>query len=247
MALVDARESAIDVTRPSGEIVRHRNRRRGAHRWWHVRATLAEPFEQDVAAQGEPGEHDRRAGRLARQAADREIEVCGLAGVIEPPRLVHFSAAGTKDDGSGGPSSLVCPSKQAAGIVRVGRALEPVQEHEEWTRGSALHAMNDQHILVRRWPPFHCRGDGRTAANELSPERPEVASGDEPGRPIWWDPRHARMITFARAPFDMRGVPAELSAPLIDPLRCLGATVRAAPFGRPGVSSHCPAPTPAMT
>jgi hypothetical protein len=101
VALVYAREAAVDVARPAREVVRHGDGGGGAHRGGDVGAALTKPLEKHVAAQGESGEQDRRLWQLTRQALDGELEIRRLTGVIEAPGVVHLATAGPEDECSG--------------------------------------------------------------------------------------------------------------------------------------------------
>ena len=81
-----------------------------------------------------------RAGSLGDEAADDEVEIDRLAGVVEAERAIGLVAAGAKDEKIGGPAAPLRLVQQSARVVRADRSLEPVQDEKSRRTGAERRA-----------------------------------------------------------------------------------------------------------
>jgi len=184
MRLVEAREAAIEMTRAAPEIEGHRHRRRAAQLLRSIFTLLAEPFEKDIAAKGDPGEQERTHRIVRDETAHHGVEVGGLARVVEAQRAIGLVSAGAKDEQIGGPSTALGLMQEPARIVRANGALETVQNEQARCAGRGIEAMEIEKIIVIGVPTLAACGEGRSRTHEFSPERAQVRSGNPPCGPI---------------------------------------------------------------
>jgi hypothetical protein len=116
----EAVQPAIEGGRARGEIEGHGDGDGGGDLVGCLLASLAQPLEDDVAAQRHAGEADRGAGRRLDQAPQHEIEIGGLARVIEPAQPVELAAARAEVDDDPAPAGVLHQAHQAQRVVRLG-------------------------------------------------------------------------------------------------------------------------------
>ena len=132
---VGAPEHRVEVPGARREIVGRRDRDRRRDRTG--RALLAEPLEQYVASERHPDREERGRGLARGERAGEEVEVLGLAGVVEPRPAVRqhplevdgVAGARAKVHRRAAPAAPADLEQKALHVDRVGAALETV-EHD---------------------------------------------------------------------------------------------------------------------
>jgi hypothetical protein len=115
-----ATEPAFQHARAGGEIEGHRDGHGGAERLWRVRAALAQPLEQDIAADGHADDAQADIGLALREQADDGGEVPGVAGMIEAWEPVQLAATGAEAEHDRAPAPRPHVPEQTLDVVRAG-------------------------------------------------------------------------------------------------------------------------------
>lgn len=181
---VDAGESPLDATGAEFEVERGGDGCCGLELSGKVCAPLAEPFEQHVTAEREPGQHEWALGILPNEAMDDHVEIGGFARMVKSGTARHGPVASPEDQDVGGPAEFLRPSQHTAKVVGADRPLEAVQEEQPRDGRRRVRAGGEPPdlylVAIRRCPPLHtCRYFPRPT-DEFSPERLEMRARHPP-------------------------------------------------------------------
>ena len=94
-------------------------------------ATFAQPFQQRIAAERDPGGEHRRPARDLLQAAQDPVDLVAVAGVVGARQAVGRATAAAKVWHDAAPAAGGGGLHQAARVVRAAASFQAVEEDEE--------------------------------------------------------------------------------------------------------------------
>src|SRR5882762_11363574 len=122
---------AIERAGAALEVVRRGDGHGRAHLGRRGIAALAEPLQEDVAAERDADGADARVRVAPGEQADDEVEVVGVARMVEARQPVRLAAARPEVQGHRAPARVAREREQAMHVVRAARALEAVQDEQQ--------------------------------------------------------------------------------------------------------------------
>src|SRR5262249_23127137 len=142
---------------------------------------LAEPLEQHVAAERDANRADPRVWVALDEQAHDQIEIVGVAGVVEARQPVRLTATRAKVQRDRGPPRPVREHEQTTEVVRWEGACETVQDQQQRRvrcRGRVEPVQVDE-VTVGRDDPL-APGARRLSARERAPHGLCVAVAQPP-------------------------------------------------------------------
>src|SRR5262245_2509555 len=182
--------AAVEHARARREIERGRDRHGADDLRGCVGAALAQPFQQDVAAERHADDREAQAALAAGQHRDHLVEVVGVAGVIEREPPVQLPAARAEVEGDGPPAAGGGLAHEPDGVVRLRRALQSMEdENERRTGRRPVGPVEIDEVTVAGGDPLPPRLD-TVAAEERTPDGlrvrvPAPPRGPERGLYAW--------------------------------------------------------------
>src|ERR1019366_4542628 len=174
VAHINAGESALHQSRPRLEIVRHAYGGCTLDLPRQALPLLAEPFQENIAAERHTAHHEVQVGMFVDQAAHDEIEIRGLARVIEAASGVDLAVAGAKHEHVTAPSELACLLEHSVRVFRADLRLETVQnEQMRYALGDRSHPHECHMICVGSRDPLQTNMHRGAPSDHLAPDRGE--------------------------------------------------------------------------
>jgi hypothetical protein len=175
------------MARAGAEVVRDGERGRGGDE--RLFGMLAEPLEQHVATEGGTERGEFRVGSARRERPCDEIEIGGVAGVIEarpairkhPQNAFRVARAGAEVDRRRGMSVPRDGGEDALHVHRLRAPLEPVQQHEMQMARGRVEVIEHELIAVRQLDGLAAQRHQPPRADQAAPDRLKVRAGQEPG------------------------------------------------------------------
>jgi hypothetical protein len=103
MALIDARESSIDVSAGASEIERNGHGGCAANPIVDRSTELAQPLQQHIPAERDTDKEEGRIVIVREQSPRDRIDIAGFAGMIESTGAIGLAATATKQQQIGSP------------------------------------------------------------------------------------------------------------------------------------------------
>src|SRR5205823_5158389 len=176
-------EPAVQHLCARRELERHRDGDGPDELPWRIGAPLAEPLQQDVAAERDADRDEARRGLALQQQRDHVLEVVGVPRVVELRQAVQLAAARAEVQRDGAPAAGERQGHEALRVVRARRALEPVEDEEQRRARAALavRPVEIHEIAVARGDPLAPHAEVRAAPEERAPRGLDVRVPAPPG------------------------------------------------------------------
>ena len=188
---VDAPHPRLEIAGAGEQVIRRRDRGGRSHPI--LAPVLAEPLEQDVASQGRADGEERRARFAASERADDEIEIPGVARMIEARRAIFDSPrkpggiarAGAEIQRGPVPTLRPRESEQTLGVDRERAPLEPVENEKPGPgAGTGIDVIEEDLVAVGRFQGLAAKHHEIPAPQERSARELEVGTLQPPRRRI---------------------------------------------------------------
>jgi hypothetical protein len=183
---VHAVEAAPDRMAAGDEVERRADRCRGGDEA-RLRAALAEPLRQHVAAERD-ADRVQRSRRPARvQPAQHPVPLFRVARVIRAQQQVRFAGAAAEVHDQRAPAAIGEVAHRRARVMAARVALEAVEEREQrgvLRPGLRLREVDIDEVAVGRRPALAAVGDRRQRHEAGRPDRLQVAAAQPAWRPV---------------------------------------------------------------
>ena len=182
-AIDQAAEAAVEGFGAVREIERHRDRDGADDRAGHGGFPLAEPLEQDVAAQRHAHRADTDGWLSPDDQPDDFVQIGGVPGVVERAEAIELAAARSEVQGDGAPAPGERLAREADDVVGARRAFEAVEhQHERRVGAGRVSPVEIDEVTVGGGDPLPPPPDPVTA-EERAPDSLDVRVPAPPGRP----------------------------------------------------------------
>ncbi len=194
-------EAASDGVSPGDEVQRRADRRGGGDEP-RLRAALAEPLGEHVAAERDADGVQRRGRPACAESAQHPVALLRVARVISTEQQVRFTRAAAKVNDRRAPSEVREVTHRRACVVAARVTFEAVEHRQQrrlGRRGLWLRDVDVDEVAIGRRPAFAAIGDFRQRHEPRRPDRLQVSARQPARRAIGrGHERHGGMATERR-------------------------------------------------